>query len=95
MNDSQTMEGSMALEYTRSGVKKGHLEVNEASDCFQNFDEGMEHKIGKEVRGRWREAREEINCNIAFLDTPARLPARAPRPRSLAIDFPRPPPPLR
>ena len=52
MNDSQTMEGSMALEYTRSGVKKGHFEVNEASDCFQNFDEGMEHKIGKEARGR-------------------------------------------
>ena len=42
----------MALEYTSSGVKKGHFEVNEASDCFQNFDEGMEHKIGKEARGR-------------------------------------------
>ena len=52
MNDSQTMEGSMALEYSRSGVKKGHLEVNEASDCFQNFDEGMEHKIGKEASER-------------------------------------------
>ena len=45
----------MALEYTSSsGVKKVHFEVNEASDCFQNFDEGMEQKIGEEARVRWR-----------------------------------------
>ena len=48
----------------------------------------MELLAGEEAR----EGREEINCNIAFLDTPAAAAAAA------AIDFPRPrppPPPLR